>query len=69
MLRRTQQRRGLANPFASLYLLATAVLGPGSRFYGQVNMLVDFPLNDERLYPIDFKMHCDGKGANPQEHS
>ncbi|MER2472479.1 LcrR family type III secretion system chaperone [Photorhabdus laumondii] len=52
MLRRTRQRRGLANPFAPLYLLATAtmaMLGPDSRLYGQVNTLVDSPLNDERL--------------------
>ncbi|WP_157835513.1 hypothetical protein [Photorhabdus australis] len=23
---------------------------------------------EKQLYPIDFKMHRDGKGANPQEH-
>ncbi|NRN30051.1 LcrR family type III secretion system chaperone [Photorhabdus heterorhabditis] len=52
MLRRTRQRQGLANPFAPLYLLAKVtmeMLGPGSWLYGQVNTLVDSPLNDECL--------------------
>ncbi|AKH62333.1 MULTISPECIES: LcrR family type III secretion system chaperone [Photorhabdus] len=63
MLRRTRQRRGLANPFAPLYLLATAaidVLGVGSRLYGQVNTLADSPLNDERLS----RFYCRWTGAS-----
>ncbi|RKS56873.1 hypothetical protein BDD30_3506 [Photorhabdus asymbiotica] len=26
-------------------------------------------LKDDGVYPMDFKMHRDGKGANPREHS
>ncbi|RAW92745.1 hypothetical protein CKY01_04205 [Photorhabdus laumondii subsp. clarkei] len=30
--------------------------------------LVQIALNDLHIYPIDFKMHRGGKGANPREH-
>ncbi|OCQ51560.1 hypothetical protein Ppb6_03291 [Photorhabdus australis subsp. thailandensis] len=30
--------------------------------------ILQFNMNDINIYPMDFKMRRDGKGANPREH-
>ncbi len=33
-----------------------------------VRLPVEFEFDTDRVYPMDFKMHRGGKGANPREH-
>jgi len=52
LIERVEPERGLANPFAALYLLARAalaMLGPGYVLYGNVNVLAGSRMNGERL--------------------
>ncbi len=52
LIERVEPERGLANPFAALYLLARAalaMLGPGYCLYGNVNVLAGSRINGVRL--------------------
>lgn len=52
MLRHRLRQPGLANPFASLYLLAqavTEVYGPEYALYGNVNVMSHSELSEQRL--------------------
>ncbi|AJI81052.1 low calcium response locus protein R [Yersinia enterocolitica] len=52
LIQRVEQRRGLKNPFAALYMLANAaraVLGPDYYLYGNVDVLAGSSLSTQRL--------------------